>query len=308
MNYDDSRQHCLRLRHVPIRRRPGGRAAGLRRDADHRARHLGSARGPRRDDPAAPAHPRAGHHLHRHRRLLRPQRLRGAHRGGAAPLRRRPGDRHEGRADPAGAEPLDRGRAAGVPPPAGRAEPAQAQGRPDRPVPAAPHRPRGPDGGPGRRAQGPAGRGQDPAPRPLRGLRRGAAGGPAGGGHRVGAEQVQPRRPRLPGAPRPLHGARHRLHPVAPGGRPRRRRGAAGGRGRTRRHRVTGRAGLAAAPLAGDGADPRHLHGRAPRGEHCCRRHRADRRRVRCACRPDASFPGYPGNPDDLGCCNTPDA
>ena len=93
-----------------------------------------------------------------------------------------------------------------------------------------------PDGGPGRRAQGPAGRGQDPAHRPLRGLRRGAAGGPAGGGDRVGAEQVQPRRPRLPGAPRPLHGARHRLHPVAPGGRPRRRRRAAGGRGRTRRH------------------------------------------------------------------------
>ena len=87
---------------------------------------------------------RARHHLHRHRRLLRPQRLRGAHRGGAAPVRRRPGDRHQGRADPAGAEPLDRGRAAGVPPPAVRAEPAQARGRPDRPVPAAPHRPRRP--------------------------------------------------------------------------------------------------------------------------------------------------------------------
>ncbi len=190
---------------------------------------------------------RARHHLHRHRRLLRPQRLRGAHRRGAAPVRRRPGDRHQGRADPAGAEPLDRGRAAGVPPPAGRAEPAPARGRPDRPVPAAPHRPRRPHGGPGRRAQGPAGRGQDPAHRPVRGLRRGAAGGPAGGGHRVGAEPLQPRRPRLPGAARPLHGARHRLHPVAPGGRPRRRRGAAGGRGRTRRDAVAGRAGLAAA-------------------------------------------------------------
>ena len=52
-----------------------------------------------------------------------------------------------------------------------------------------------PAGGPGRRAEGPAGRGQDPPHRALRGLRRGAAGRAAGGADRVGAEQVQPRRP-----------------------------------------------------------------------------------------------------------------
>ncbi len=33
-------------------------------------------------------------------------------------------------------------------------------------------------------------------------------------------------------------------------------------------------------PLARDGADPRHVDGRAPRGEHRGRRHRADRRRA----------------------------
>ena len=74
--------------------------------------------------------------------------------------------------------------------------PAPARRGADRPVPAAPHRPRGPGRRPGRRAEGAPGRGQDPPHRPLRGLRRRADGSPGGRSDRVGAEQVQPRRPR----------------------------------------------------------------------------------------------------------------
>ena len=91
------------------------------------ARHLGPAGRPRRVAAGAAASPRARRQLHRHRRLLRAQRLGGADCRGAAPLRRRPGDRDQGRADPAGSRPLERARTAGVPPTAGRAQPAQAQ-------------------------------------------------------------------------------------------------------------------------------------------------------------------------------------
>ena len=77
------------IRDLQDRRRPGGDPPGLRRHAHHRRRHLGPARGPRQGDrrPQAPA--RAGRRLHRHGRLVRPVRLRGADRRGAPPLRRR---------------------------------------------------------------------------------------------------------------------------------------------------------------------------------------------------------------------------
>ncbi|GMA86648.1 hypothetical protein GCM10025868_18980 [Angustibacter aerolatus] len=70
---------------------------------------------------------------------------------------------------------------------------------------------------------------------------------------------------------RPLHRRGHRVHPVGaggrrgagPAGRPA-RRGVAPARGR---HHLAGGAGLAAAPLAGDRADPGHVVRRAPGGE-----------------------------------------
>ena len=107
----------------------------------------------------------------------------------------------------------------GVPAPAVRAEPAPPRAGDDRPVPAAPHRPRGARRRPGGRAR-----------RSCRTRARSAtsgsrevdvaqlAGGAADGDHRDRAEPVQPRQPRRRAAARPLRAARHRVHPVVPAG------------------------------------------------------------------------------------------
>ena len=85
--------------------------------------------------------------------------------------------------------------------------PAPPRRRADRPVPAAPHRPRRARRGPGRRAQEAPGRGQDPAHRALRGQRRAARGGPQDRHDRDRAEPLQPRQPRRRAAARPLRAA-----------------------------------------------------------------------------------------------------
>ena len=64
--------------------------------------------------------------------------------------------------------------------------------------------------------------------------------------------------------------ARHRLHPLVPAGDRRARRDGGpldGDRRGDRRHAVAARPRLAAAALAGDAADPRHVQRRAPRGQ-----------------------------------------
>ena len=71
--------------------------------------------------------------------------------------------------------------------------------------------------------------------------------------------------------------------PLAAGPLAPRRRPAAAHRRRPSRHAVPAGAGLAAEALARDAADPRHVEGRAPRGERRGRRDRAVRRRVRHA-------------------------
>ena len=135
--------------------------------------HLGRAGGPRRRDRGAAARGRAGRQLHRHRRLVRPGRERGADRGGAASLPRRPRDRDQGRADPAGAGQLAARLPPGAPEEVLRGQPAAAEARHDRPLPAAHAGSEGPVRGIGRRAVRAARRGQGAARRPLQ--RRAAA-------------------------------------------------------------------------------------------------------------------------------------
>ena len=80
---------------------------------------------------------------------------------------RRPRDRDEGRADEAGARTLGPELPARVPPVRVRGEPPSAPRRPDRSLPAAHGRPRGPDRGVGRRARGAPVGGKDQAHRSL---------------------------------------------------------------------------------------------------------------------------------------------
>ncbi len=212
---------------------------------------------------------RARRRLHRHGRLVRPVRLRGPDPRGAAPVRRRR-HRHQGRPDAQRPERLGAGRPAGVPPAVRRDEPAPPGGRADRPVAAAPHRRQGPGRGVARRDQGAAGRRQDQARRPVRGLRGRDRAGPQGRRGGLRAEPLQPGQPPVRGGPLLLREGGHRLHPVVPGrgrrpgqaGRPARRDGQ-GARGDARPAGTR----LAAAPLAGDAADPGHQLRRAPRGE-----------------------------------------
>ena len=88
----------------------------------------------------------------------------------------------------------------------------------------------------------------------------------------------------------------HRLHPVVPD----RERASCRSGGpladiaaAPRRDPGAARAGLAAASLTGDAADPWHVERGPPRVQHRCRRHRADRRGVRRAvgARPEGSAP-----------------
>ena len=98
---------------------------------------------------------------------------------------------------------------------------------------------------------------------------QGGAGRRAAG--RVGAEPLQPGGPGGRGRPRLLRGERHRVHPVGADrvglARPSRRGAGQGLEGAPGDHDLAARAGLAAAPLAGDGADPGHGLGGPPRGE-----------------------------------------
>ena len=166
----------------------------------HRRRRLGPAADRDEADRRAPPRRRARRHLLRHRRLLRPRRRRGPPR--ARPCTRTPTTSSSRR------RPASPARARASWTPVGRPDYLRQQAelslrrlgaRADRPLPAAPHRPRGARRRPGRRAQGAAGRGQDPPHRAVRGLRRRAQGGAADRRDRVGAEPLQPHRPRLRG-------------------------------------------------------------------------------------------------------------
>ena len=80
--------------------------------------------------------------------------------------------------------------------------------------------------------------------------------------------------------------ARHRLHPVVPARRRRSREaglGARRDRARARGDARADRSRVAAPAQSGHAADPRHVEGRAPRGEHRGGRHKADRRRIHVA-------------------------
>ena len=114
------------LRHRGPAHRPPAR---LRSHADHRQGGVGPAARPRRGPRRAPAGGRAGRRLHRHRRQLRPHRVRGAHRRGARARTARsaspprPASPAPGRADwhPVGRPEYLQ--------PAARAQPAAAPGR-----------------------------------------------------------------------------------------------------------------------------------------------------------------------------------
>ena len=66
---------------------------------------------------------------------------------------------------------------------------------------------------------------------------------------------------------------------------------------RPRRHPGAARAGLAAAPLARHAAHPGHVVGRAPRGEHGRRHHRAHRRRAHRPWSPPPELESAPDSP-----------
>ena len=254
------------------------------------------------DEAIARAAPRrrARRRLHRHRRLVRARTS--ARSSSARRCTPTPSDlrhRHQGGADPNRARRVAAGGPPGVPAPAVRDEPASPRPRAHRPLPAAPHRPQGARRGAVRRSSrscrtrarsttSACPRCRSPTSRPL------ARSLPVG--HR--AEPLQPRQP--PVARRcwthceaegigfipwfPL--ASGKL--VEPGG--------AAGRGGRGRGRDAGQValGVAAAPLARDAADPRHVVGGPPRGElrgghgHAVRRpvrHPRRRRLTRCVSR-----------------------
>ena len=141
------------VRHLPDRRGAPRQPARVRGHAAHRPGVWGDPKDP---DEAVRVLRRAvelGVNVHRHRRLVRPVRHRAADPRGAAPVRRRPGDRHQGRAHPAPA-PATGVRSAAPSTCASSAELSLRHlgARADRPLPAAPHRPAGAAGGPARRA------------------------------------------------------------------------------------------------------------------------------------------------------------
>ncbi len=156
-----------------------------------------------------------------------------------------------------------------------RGQPAPAEARPHRPLPAARARPGRAARGLARRAQGGAGAGQDPPHRRVERVDRGARAGSRRRRRRDGPEPLQPRRPQLRGRARRLRGRRDRLHPLVPArdrrpgpaGRSARRAGP-----RARRDARAARAGVAAGALARHAADPGHGVRAAPGGE---RRRRA---------------------------------
>ncbi len=96
----------------------------------------------------------------------------------------------------------------GVPAAVRRDEPAPPRRRADRPVAAAPHRRAGAGRGVARRGEGAAGRRQDQAHRPVRGVGRRDRAGPQGRRRRVRAEPLQPRQPPVRGGPRSTASAR----------------------------------------------------------------------------------------------------
>ena len=232
----------------------------------------GAAARPRRGDPRAAPRRRARRQPHRHRRLLRPVRRRAADPRGAAPLPRRPGDRHQGRPHPAGPGPVGAGRPARVPAPAGGAEPAPPRPRAHRPAPAAPHRPA--------RCRWRTRSASSPSCRAR--ARSGTSACPRSPVDEIEAGTEDRRRssrcrtattsPTAPPSDVLEHCEREDIafipwFPLATGELAR-----AGGpldadRRGARRDAAPARAGLAAAPLAGDAADPGHVVGGAPRGE-----------------------------------------
>ena len=109
------------------------------------------------------------------------------------PVPGRSRDRHEGRPAPDRARPVAARRAAGAAEGVLRGEPAPAEARPHRPLPAALARPSGALRGLGRRAEGASGRGQDPARRHVERLARRARAGARDRRGRDGAEPLQPR-------------------------------------------------------------------------------------------------------------------
>ena len=260
-----------RGRHDGDRRRARRQPPRLRGDAAHRAGRVGRARRSRRGGARAAPGRRARCHVHRHRRLLWPGGQRAADQARPAPVRRRHRDRHQGRADPARSGEVGAVRAPGAPAPPGRAEPGSPRRRAPRPLPAPPHRPAGPAGRPARRARHAAAGGQGRSHRAQRGLDPPARGGPGDHADRLGAEPLQPGQPagRVVGRPlrrgpasRSSRGSRWRRATLARPGGPLDGAGA-----RPRRQPVPAGAGLAAAPLAGDAAHPRHVERRPRRGQ-----------------------------------------
>src|SRR5215211_6973251 len=190
------------------------------------------------------------------------------------------------------AEPVAARGAAGAAEAGVRGEPAPAEARPDRPLPAPLARPSGAVCGFGARAEGAPGRGRDPPRRDLERVRGRAPRGTRDRRGRDRAEPLQPRGSRVGGRARRLRGGRDRLHPVVPArDRTARRPGRPAGADsrRPRRDARSDRARLAPGALSGDAADPGHVLGGALRGEPGSRPDRALGRR---ACRDWKRGPG----------------
>ena len=183
----------------------------------HRPRRLGPAgrsrRGARRPAPRR----RARHQSHRHRRLLRPRRQRRADRRGAPSLSEGPGDRHEGRfrahrprngsAD--GRPEHLRAGLRGQPAPAASWS-ASISGSSTASIPKVPRRISS------ARCATLQQRGEDPPRRIVGGDGRADRGAPQVLRRRLGAEPLQPGRPRVREGARLLRPREHRLHPLVP--------------------------------------------------------------------------------------------
>ena len=244
-------------------------ASRVRRHAADRRGHLGPAEGTGQRARGAAAGGGPRRRLHRHRRLLRPVRQRGAHPRGALPVPRRH-RRHQGRPAAHRTQPLDPVRAPGLPAPGGRDEPAPPRRGDPRPLPAPPRRPARRRRRAVRPARRPAARGQGPRGRPEPGLRRRDRGGREASStsrrcRTATTSSTAPRTTCCATAPRTASGS-------CRGRRPTRASSPSRATPRTapptpRRHGGPGRAGVAAAAQLGDAADPGHQLARAPRGE-----------------------------------------
>ena len=217
---------------------------------DHRPGDLGRPARSRRGARRAAAGRRARRRLHRHRRLVRPAtsasncsprrctRIRTnlviATKGGLE----RPGP---GRWTPNGRPDYLRKACEGS------LRRLRLEQIPLLPVP--PARPPGSPRGLHRRARRAQGRGQGPPHRTVQRHRGAAPAGPAADADRVDPEPLQPHRPWLGVARRPVRTGTHRVHPVGPDPGSRGRR--PGGRDRrpAQRHGPAGRPRLAARPL-----------------------------------------------------------